>query len=514
MACYFRVLWGRRWSLPASFLLCLCNAVSFPHGLGVSTLQQKGRLAQGSFASVDDVPSSEPLCAQLMNHGTYATVELSVGTPPQKINVVADTGSTAVVVLSCAYADAGHSNHEIDGVNHCFRGTNHSSTFNVETGSRAFPRTTVLSYGSGDIHAVVATDVVRIGAVRATMKGGLLLMVDRALNFDGPFEGILGLGIPQHAADGSRASSFGFLHAERLHAAPAGFLHSAGMSHFSICLNDGDSGVLRLETPHDPDALGSIGSRHWSLGFHGITVGDGESSRLAFCADGDMHEGQETPCGAIPDSGTTAIMAPKHHLTTLFEGICEQWPRCQDASKNSTTAPSSVFTDLLHDCSDWLEDSHGLDELPQLHFHLVGKEGRSRTIVLGGWAYVFETMEEEYHYVTQRLAGVIPHEVRTPTGRRQKVCTPAFSVLEMKTALHGDIWVLGTSFFYEFAVAYDLHSKPPSISFGGQPCGTCGAANLLSGSLARTAQRSYRAQHPRRVRGTWRTPGIDVTQPL
>jgi hypothetical protein len=41
-----------------------------------------------------------------------------------------------------------------------------------------------------------------------------------------------------------------------------------------------------------------------------------------------------TPCGAIPDTGSTAIMAPKAQLLKLFEGICNAWQRCADFSKH------------------------------------------------------------------------------------------------------------------------------------------------------------------------------------
>merc|ERR1719223_240853 len=140
-------------------------------------------------------------------------------------------------------------------------------------------------------------------------------MVDKALNIDGPFEGILGLGIPSGAAVSEVA---GF--------EPPEFLPEAGVSRFSICFNDGPSGALRLGTPKPLKRLGSVGEMHWGLGLSGISIGV-EKARVKLCSPDDMQSGQSTPCGAIPDSGTTAIMAPEQSLETLFESICEAWDR-------------------------------------------------------------------------------------------------------------------------------------------------------------------------------------------
>jgi len=52
-------------------------------------------------------------------------------------------------------------------------------------------------FGSGEIRAIVATDVVDVGGVRSLMKNSVMLMVDQALRISGVFEGILGLGPPK-----------------------------------------------------------------------------------------------------------------------------------------------------------------------------------------------------------------------------------------------------------------------------------------------------------------------------
>merc|ERR1719387_3256750 len=98
------------------------------------------------------------------------------------------------------------------------------------------------------------------------------------------------------------------------HSFRKGFLESAGIGHFSLCFNDAEKpdagGVLRLGTEPMPNALPSAGKAHWALGFEGISVGDAAAD-VVFCSPSNMPAGQETPCGAIPDSGSTAFMAPK-----------------------------------------------------------------------------------------------------------------------------------------------------------------------------------------------------------
>jgi len=150
----------------------------------------------------------------------------------------------------------------------------------------------VLSFGSGQIQAVVAQEHVRVGEVNAEMKDGLLLMTDRALNINGPFEGILGLGLPQpptnwtavqeqenkHESAGAGGQSMediinqvmgqvgapgseggqaalpeqnmrkalkgGLEKPQRQHRdSPTGFLEQAGIDRFSMCFNDGNDGV-------------------------------------------------------------------------------------------------------------------------------------------------------------------------------------------------------------------------------------------------------------------------------
>lgn len=142
--------------------------------------------------------TAQMTCAPLANKGTHFTVDIAVGTPKQTFSVVADTGSDAVIVPSCVCRDSGSCGKK----DRCFTGTNKSSTFHLTKQEDALHQKGLplvnMVFGSGTIQAVIATDVVHVGKLHTKMKDGVLLMVDRALQMIGPFEGILGLGQPKN----------------------------------------------------------------------------------------------------------------------------------------------------------------------------------------------------------------------------------------------------------------------------------------------------------------------------
>jgi len=458
-------------------------------------------------------------CAKLTNQGTHFTVSLDVGTPSQSFDVVADTGSSAVIVPSCICQESGHCSSK----DSCFRGTNRSSSFHISDP----PSSVVVTFGSGSIEALVATDTVHVGRVGSLMEGGVLLMVDRALDVQGPFEGILGLGLPlpmpkfvlnkprvakSHHAKRSAEND------EDLEVFSAmGFLQSAGVKSFSICFNDGASGVLRLGPEPGPTTLPAIGQIHWGLDFRGLSVGK-TSGQALFCNPSSMKHKQESPCGAIPDSGTTLMMAPAEHLLTLFDALCDKWRRChEEFNEHPSDKPKHiVFQLLLLECREWLTDSHGLNELPNVHLHFAGDDDAEPVISLRGVDYILETMQDEVHYVTKHLFGIFPIRIPVPTGEKKKVCAPAFGVMNYTTTVNGPVWILGTPLFYKYEVVYDLHAKPPTISFKRGSCGDCSTMSLISQTErvgpASTANASK--DMPREIHGPIRLPSIDVNLPL
>lgn len=557
-------------------------------------------------------------CTSLENHGTHFTVDVTVGTPPQTFSVVADTGSNNLIVPSCVCMDQNH----CDKSNRCFRGTNRSTTFLMDSFDNKGPMAMLITFGSGQISAVLTTDVVSVGGTSATMHNSLLLMTNQALRIDGPFEGILGLGLPQGNAsvsvearqETSSAASveqggggvtaagasdedlqkvikqimkklggagggqaqidpFGSASvstAERsvlsipadallqssipfpvekspseqapptIAVEPKSFLEEANITRFSMCFKDGANGTLQLDTPAVPNALENIGTFHWGLDLRGISLGD-KSINVPICSRENMTGDQLTACGAIPDSGTTAIMAPQEHLDVLMDTLCDDWSRCRDnhsaflqakdAAHQAAAAKygfdpfgldkkwikkSEILQLLLQDCGTWLTPEVGLNEMPSINFQVAGKSGVAQNLEMTGWSYVLKQKVElvEKVYKDFGALGKIPVGVNK-TGAVQEVCMLALSPMEYNTKQNGPVWILGTPFFYSFQVAYDLDSEKPSMAFTSvkeSPCNPCGGAALVDSGAG--VQQAQYAAAPRRVEGAWRVPNLDFSQPL
>jgi len=459
----------------------------------------------------------------------------------------------------------------------------------------------VITFGSGQIKGVIAMDNVSVGGKEVFMNDGLLLMVDQALDIAGPFEGILGLGLPQKdqperevsgttmpptengaeqsqgaiipingteseddiedilkrimgeaadaanveggiAQDGSdqtpirmtgkrlqpkamaaelrrqialRRKRRALVASARRSPVPQvkSFLEQAFVSRFSVCFNNGETGgVLRLGLPEEPKPLRSVGQAHWGVDFRGISVGASAPKRLQICSKETMEDGQDTPCGAIPDSGTTFMMGPQEHLDELFEAICDGWQRCADnhtalvkaaeaANKDAldiygtnpwgsleAASKGQVLKFILEDCASWLAET-SLDELPPLKFHLANKA------------------EEESHVLEFSAADYI---VLMKVNGTQ-LCQPAFGPMDYPTQKNGPVWILGLPTFYAYAVTYDTKAEPPSVAFTStaeSPCGTCSdKVGLLT---AATSSGQAAARQIRRIDGPPRLPTMDV----
>eukprot|EP00933_Yihiella_yeosuensis_P060455 TRINITY_DN63219_c0_g1_i1.p1 TRINITY_DN63219_c0_g1~~TRINITY_DN63219_c0_g1_i1.p1 ORF type:complete len:632 (-),score=131.19 TRINITY_DN63219_c0_g1_i1:97-1992(-) len=274
----------------------------------------------------EEAPAAgEETCSVLKNKVAYSAVEVKVGTPPQKFDVVADTGSNNVILQSCVCQDTG-SCQEAKG--ECFRGTGKSSTFYVQGKTEKHPMgppEVMIKFGSGTVGAVVASDAVGVGNLKPVMmKNSLLLMVTQALHMRHTIEGILGLGLPP-AKNGPKLYS-------KLSHQPKGFLQAAGVSRFSMCFNRGADGVMDLNTKKQKDPIATNGDWHWSLGFHGISVGS-KDNKPPMCHRSTMNKmlGERTPCSLIVDSGTTLMTGPRSGIASLFNELCARWPRCVKA---------------------------------------------------------------------------------------------------------------------------------------------------------------------------------------
>jgi len=269
------------------------------------------------------------------------------------------------------------------------------------------------------------------------------------------------------------------------------FLEQAKVDRFSMCFRDGaQTGALRLGGSMLSSPIQNIGKLHWGLNFQGLSVGEHGTSaptETIFCGPETIKQGMETPCGIIPDSGTTFLLGPKEQISSLEAGICSKWERCQTHSRGM---PSSLaFRLLLRQCGDWLTEEKGLLEIPSFFFHVKSGDGKPEAFELTAWSWVTET------------------SIRGWDGSIKKACVPSFEKQDYFTQNNGPVWIFGHPLFYEYNVGYDMSTKQISLQKGKcEPCSAEGGPVSLSDKGGR--------RWPRVARGEPRIPHYDVNLPL
>jgi hypothetical protein len=312
--------------------------------------------------------------------------------------------------------------------------------------------------------------------------------------------------------------------AENMRPPPLGFLEQSGDARFSMCFNRGRNGVLRIGATPATQVHGSCGTAHWGVAMEGISLGANSTddvSSLVACKPEQLRKGQDSPCGAIPDSGTTLFMGPKAHVKSIMEGICDKWDRCRqnytkfkeaeamaagamvknygvNPYEDMTLGRHQVFQMLLADCGRWMTNEESLNELPPVHFHIVGTSGTKQVLKIPAKTYVME-MEAQSASTLGFSSDIIDTDgsgnesipvnpslgkaAHGKAGRAETVCRPAFGPMEYPTAKNGPVWILGTGLFYEYVVGYNMETTPPSMSFTSQseqPCGSCASNARLA----------------------------------
>mmetsp|Transcript_126510 Transcript_126510/g.205596 ORF Transcript_126510/g.205596 Transcript_126510/m.205596 type:complete len:454 (-) Transcript_126510:47-1408(-) len=453
-------------------------------------------------------------------------MEVVVGTPPQKLDLIPDTGSDYVVIPDCRCVRAG----KCDPYKKCFQSQG-SSTFAAtdfaeklaeaekmkaagENLTLAYEVTkgldgtlyAVLTYGSGPLTCSLGTDRITFGKTSATLEDSLFLVQSSEKLKVNQFGGLIGFGVPVDTGNKTLITT-----REPL------FMQKAGVKRYSMCYNAaGEHGYLKWNLPKLTAPLGNVGTFHWGLDLQGVSVGNGAStdSSVLFCGASEMKPGMETACGALPDSGTTHILGPKEQINTLFAAICDNWPRCSKAAeKEGPGFPKmEMFLKLLMECGDWLgPDERALDdEVPPVTFHMGGKNGEKQKVQLSSWSYIGETTIPKFKEIHKKFFGndyIYP----VPAGTT-KTCSPSFEPHDYNTVKNGPIWILGTPLFFDKTVSYDISLKPPAVSIDDTPCSPCDASLLSTSGGGRRGRRKH--QKIRSLNGPTREPDIDETLPL
>jgi hypothetical protein len=528
--------------------------------------------SEGGFSDHHTTDNSDIHYAALKNMGTHSEVAVEVGTPGQRFSVVADTGSNNLIVPSCACQELTDSCAKGDpcftgeGKSETFLlvrdenatdGAMHSDlAFGSGTVSGVIAHDNVtlgsLSHRTEGIFLMTDSQLdVQIGGIlglgvpgsnavmdeseQAWDEGGGYGAEDVLKHMGGGRAGKIAAkqslprgrdALPRHQhsrnmsrrqgrrSRGGRAHYLSVAKKQDLGHSYPGFLEQADVAHFSMCFNQGKDGWLALSktvpSEHQGSCLPNIGKAHWGIGLHGISVASKDSllqtSLPNVCTE--TKAGHVSPCGAIPDSGTTVITGPQADIDKLHETICDHWPRCQQnytaLIKAKTRAKAAevsaagkdifgiddvqvtkqdVLENVLADCESWMKPSlaeGSLNELPALKFKLCG-DGKCQELELPGHLYVIEERDErgsdgydatpEYrskaaasHGAAKESHGAAKAKKRALSRGASKVCSCAFDAMDMQTSQTGPVWILGTPFFYAYKVGYSLAKAPTKSS--------------------------------------------------
>jgi hypothetical protein len=289
------------------------------------------------------------------------------------------------------------------------------------------------------------------------------------------------------------------------------FLQEAGINRFSLCFRDGGkSGALRMGLPQFDNTIAQIGKAHWGLNLQGLSIGafgSTPTTEFIFCGPDTMKPGMESPCGMIPDSGTTLLTGPKEQVLQLEASVCDRWDRCkrlQTSGSLNERQKSQLFKQLLFRCNSWLtESSNGLNEIPSLFFHVKGTDNSSKTFELTAWAWVTETI---YANATEKQGD----KLVAGGNASVKICQSSVGSMaeDYITAKNGPVWIAGSPLFYEYVVGFDYSAM--AVSLERTSCEPCESG----GALLSTEEDRRSRGRPRFMSALPRVPQYDVTLPL
>jgi len=341
--------------------------------------------------------------------------ELTVG--GQSLPVVYDTGSFEVIVMSdlCTSCEVGGPIYS----------SSQSASFHEGTGLVA-----THVFGSGPVTSKKGEETVIIGDTHSPLVANNMpfwqVMEHEVDVWDkhSKFSGIVGMGHSAHAPNMDDQTA-----KDKVWAEDKSLLEMVGVTAFSVCLERSPG------TPPGWLVLGPTpeGAQHDTRFVHVPVVGEihwgVQMTMLA--ADGqEAYNACHPSCGAIVDSGTSLIAAPREAMEAL--------------------AP--VFNQIDPDCGS-------LDHLPDITFILGdGQISIPPAIyVIRVTGYVQESQD-----IVDSLFG--PPKMKAVTQ-----CVPAFMEINMNTKW-GPVWILGMPFMRYYYTVFQRDPKSLHVAFATAQC--------------------------------------------
>jgi len=415
-------------------------------------------------------------CVKMDNHwNAQYTLPVMLGTPSQTLQVVPDTGSFSLVLVSTLCTDSACEEHSRFDVNK-------SSTYTDGQYSEF-----TIEYGQGSVLVHHGKDVVRFGSTKRD-DISLLLMRRETLEYFGEaaYDGVLGLGHRATAESGASA-----------------LLTEYGVSSFGICLGQADGAAGRLDLSQDIAALSNkytttlkvVGQIHWGVALQGISVGgtplyapkdftaasepfkntsastdhdatlrgkqgrNNDEDGLACGKWEDWNEhGEEISgkgCGAIVDSGTSLLTVPSATFDALYEAIGED---ALDELAMKDECKGDVY-----------------DKLPTISFKLDG-----HTLDMEPAQYM-GTMEVYPEVFASAKSGGFMFKLGKHGGKSSEfayrtACIPLLTTIDTMTD-HGPLVIIGVPFFRAFSVQFERTQKKIKLAPVAQGSTLCAGCN-------------------------------------
>jgi len=286
---------------------------------------------------------------------------VSIGTPPQKFNVVFDTGSSNLWVpsKSCSLLNIAcktHSKYD----------SSQSSTF-VKNGT-----TFAIRYGSGSLTGFTSQDTVTLGDVAVKDVLFAEAVKEPGVSFvAAKFDGILGFGFPEIAVNGMNPFFQAALASGAIKEAKFAFSLSKDASAASggeLTLGGVDKSKYTGDFTYTPITT----KGYWQFACDKVTV-----------------DGQDFASGikAIADTGTSLLAIPTEQVTTLVTKI-------PGLKKN-------VAGEYMADCSK-------IPSMPTISFKIGGK-----VFDLEGKDYILQISQSG---ITECLLGIMGIDIPPPHG--------------------------------------------------------------------------------------------------
>lgn len=240
---------------------------------------------------------------------------LGIGTPPQMLDVIMDTGSSNLWVNSEKCMSEGCRAH------HRFDQTRSSTFQSLDIGMS-------VRFGSGKIYGSLGTDAVSIGPIAVKHQTfGLIEKEEGSIFMSGKFDGILGLSFPAlSAAKGHKPLMDEIIAQKRLFTNAFSFYYSDRVNEHSVVVFG------------EPDPNRYVGRMlwvpvtrelYWEVRMNDILVGH---KSISVCS-------KNSPCRAVLDTGTSFMTGPSEDIAKLIAKL----PLVKSDCSNRKSMPTISF---------------------------------------------------------------------------------------------------------------------------------------------------------------------------